>query len=136
MAMARGAPAAQAREPTKPLAVSSAPSISVRRDACHCISAGEVAEGANRGRMRFGSGFDASYHRASVMTGPHFRHIRGFIAGAISAVGQPESVTLPPHFAEREPGEEAAVRSGIKPRATKGKRDKLEWIIATHRLGP
>ena len=65
-------PAARAGERPSPLAANSAPSISVRRDACHCISARAVAEGANGGSNAIRFRFCAIYHRAAALRGPAF----------------------------------------------------------------
>ena len=66
MAMAWRAGAAPAGLRASPLMAKSAPSITVRRDACHCIAAGEADTGANRGRMRFGSGLAQFITRKAV----------------------------------------------------------------------
>jgi hypothetical protein len=62
-----------------------------------------------------------------VLSGPgrvrHYRLIRGFIAGANSAIRQRDSVTLPPYFARREPDEEAIVRVDLKGASGENKKE-------------
>jgi membrane associated rhomboid family serine protease len=84
--------------------------MTVRRDALQVallgVTMGAAKMGVGQGRMRFVSGFaqfitGAGYIRP--VTVPYFRHIRGFIAGAISGIRLARTVTLPPYFTRREP---------------------------------
>ena len=81
--------------------------MTVRRDARHCVTAEGLKVDVAEGRMRF----VPVLHEFITGRGPrpasHFQGIRGFIAGANSAIRQ-RSVTLPPHFTRREPAYKAA----------------------------
>jgi hypothetical protein len=60
--------------------------------------------GVCQDRMRFVSDFGQFNTGIGRERAPYFRHIHGFIAGAISGIRQPRPVTLSPYFTRREPG--------------------------------
>src|SRR5947209_4990619 len=105
MAIACDAVPASARRKPAPDAASSAPSMTVRRDARHCVNAEEPKVGVGEGRMRFVPVLPEFITGRGVRPGQHFPAYRGFIAGPNSAIRQPRTVTLPPYFARREPTE-------------------------------
>jgi hypothetical protein len=72
--------------------------MTARRDALGL----EAKTGAGKGRMRFVSDFAQFNTGVEQSRVPYFGHIRGFIAGAISAITQPNGVTLPPYFVGKD----------------------------------
>src|SRR5471030_2797213 len=102
MAMACGDGSAAVALRPQPVAVRnvpSAPSMTARRDAPDL----EAKMGAGWARMRFVSDFAQFNTGVGPWRAAYFGHIRGFIAGAISAITQPNGVTLPPYFVGKDP---------------------------------
>src|SRR5438270_3357478 len=86
-----------------PDSATSAPSMTERRDARHCVTAEEPKGGASEGRMRFVPVLPEFIIGAGPRPGTGiFRAFVALLQARIRLSGKP-SVTLPPYFARREP---------------------------------
>src|SRR5262245_5237905 len=101
--MASACAVASARASRRPpVAASSVPSITARRDARSCVSAEGTKFSAEDGRMRFGPIFCKFIIGPGVQRGGIFRAFVALLQAQIRLSGTP-SVTLPPYFTRREP---------------------------------